>query len=213
MLHHTAPSAGARRHVRRALLAAALALAAAPAHAQLALAAPLPPLAARAEAPAPALLIPVAGVEAGQLRDSYHAGREGGREHQAIDIHAPRGTPVVAADDGTILRLHTGSRGGITVSQLGRDGHTRYYYAHLERYAQGLEEGRTVRRGDVIGYVGDTGNAAPGDFHLHFSISVLDDARRWWEGAAVNPFPLLGARAGQPFGLAPRANAAPATLR
>ena len=213
MLHHSAPPPGARRHARRALLAAALALAAAPAHAQLALSAPLPPLAARAEAPSPALLIPVAGVAAGELRDSYRAGREGGREHQAIDIHAPRGTPVLAAADGVILRLHSGSRGGIAVYQLGRDGRTRYYYAHLERYARGLEEGEEVRRGEVIGYVGDSGNAAPGDFHLHFSISVLDDARRWWEGASVNPYPLLRAEAGQPFGLAPRANAAPPTLR
>jgi murein DD-endopeptidase MepM/ murein hydrolase activator NlpD len=209
-------SVGARRRARRVLLAAALALGAAPASAQLALAVPVPPLAApaaRAETPAAALLIPVAGISAEQLHDSYHAGREGGRVHQAIDIHAPRGTPVLAAADGTILKLHSGSRGGIAVYQLGLDGRTRYYYAHLERYARDLEEGEAVRRGDVIGYVGDTGNAAPGDFHLHFSVAVLDDAHRWWEGANLNPYPLLRADARQPFGLAPRANAAPSTLR
>jgi murein DD-endopeptidase MepM/ murein hydrolase activator NlpD len=174
---------------------------------------PLAASAARGEPRSPALLIPVAGVPAEQLHDSYHAGREGGRVHQAIDIHAPRGTPVLAAADGTILKLHSGGRGGIAVYQLGEDGRTRYYYAHLERYAEGLEEGGAVRRGDVLGYVGDTGNAAPGDFHLHFSIAVLDDAHRWWEGANLNPYPLLRADARQPFGLAPRTNSAPATLR
>jgi murein DD-endopeptidase MepM/ murein hydrolase activator NlpD len=207
MHNASGPSVGARRRACRVLLAAALALGAAPASAQLA-------LAAHAEPPAAAaLLIPVAGIGAEQLHDSYHAGREGGRVHQAIDIHAPRGTPVLAAADGTILRLHSGSRGGIAVYQLGVDGRTRYYYAHLERYARDLEEGESVRRGDVIGYVGDTGNAAPGDFHLHFSVAVLHDAHRWWEGASLNPYPLLRADARQPFGLAPRTNAAPSTLR
>lgn len=199
-------SVGARRRACRALLAAALALGAAPASAQLT-------VATHAEPRSPTLLIPVAGVTVEQLHDSYDAGREGGRVHQAIDIHAPRGTPVLAAADGTILKLHSGSRGGIAVYQLGVDGRTRYYYAHLERYARDLEEGEAVRRGDVIGYVGDTGNAAPGDFHLHFSVAVLDDAHRWWEGANLNPYPLLRAGARQPFGLAPRANAAPSTLR
>ncbi|HEV2736804.1 MAG TPA: M23 family metallopeptidase [Longimicrobiaceae bacterium] len=213
MHHASGSSVGARHRARRALLAAMLALGAAPASAQLALATPVPPLAARGETRSPALLIPVAGITAEQLHDSYHAAREGGRVHQGIDIHAARGTPVLAAADGTILKLHSGSRGGIAVYQLGVDGRTRYYYAHLERYAEGLEEGEAVRRGDVIGYVGDTGNAAPGDFHLHFSVAVLDDARRWWEGANLNPYPLLRADARQPFGLAPRANAAPATLR
>lgn len=206
MHHASATPSGGRPRARLALLAAVLALAASPASAQLA-------LAARAAAPAPALLIPVAGVTAEQLHDSYLAGREGGRVHQAIDIHAPRGTPVLAAADGTILKLHSGSRGGIAVYQLGADGRTRYYYAHLEAYAEGLEEGAMVHRGDVVGYVGDTGNAAPGDFHLHFSIAVLDDAHRWWEGANLNPYPLLRADARQPFGLAARTNAAPATLR
>lgn len=208
MHHAPGSSVGRRRRACRALLAALLALGAAPASAQLALATPVPPLAARAEPRAPALLIPVAGIAAERLRDSYHAAREGGRVHQGIDIHAARGTPVLAAADGTILKLHSGSRGGIAIYQLGVDGRTRYYYAHLERYAEGLEEGESVRRGDVIGYVGDTGNAAPGDFHLHFSIAELDDARRWWEGANLNPYPLLRADARQPFGLAPRTSAA-----
>jgi murein DD-endopeptidase MepM/ murein hydrolase activator NlpD len=207
-MHHAPGSpVGRRRRACRALLAAMLALGAAPASAQLALATPVPSLAARGEPRSPALLIPVAGIAAEQLHDSYHAAREGGRVHQGIDIHAARGTPVLAAADGTILKLHSGSRGGIAIYQLGVNGRTRYYYAHLERYAEGLEEGESVRRGDVIGYVGDTGNAAPGDFHLHFSIAELDDARRWWEGANLNPYPLLRADARQPFGLAPRTSA------
>ncbi|HEV2150100.1 MAG TPA: M23 family metallopeptidase, partial [Longimicrobiaceae bacterium] len=194
------------------VLLAAPALAAAPAAAQLPLGAqllsPVAVFGGPADPADPGLLIPVEGVEPDELRDTFHADRSGGREHAAIDIHAPRGTPVVAAADGTILRLHSGARGGIAVYQLGADGRTRYYYAHLDRYAEGLELGDRVRRGEVIGYVGDTGNAAPGDFHLHFSVVVLEDARRWWEGAALNPYPLLRASARRAFGIAPRSPAA-----
>jgi peptidoglycan LD-endopeptidase LytH len=144
------------------------------------------------EAPeASALLIPVEGIRPQQLRDSFYAPRSGGRIHAAIDIMAPRGTPVLAVADGTILQLHQGPVGGITVYQLDLDGRTRYYYAHLDRYASGLRQGEHVQRGQVIGYVGDTGNAAPGDYHLHFSIAILDDPRRWWEGRNLNPYPLL----------------------
>jgi peptidoglycan LD-endopeptidase LytH len=141
----------------------------------------------------PALLIPVVGIGPQDLRNSYYEGRSGGRTHAAIDIHAPRGTPVVAAADGTILRLHSGARGGLSVYHLGDDGRTRYYYAHLDGYAEGLHQGQRVRRGDVIGYVGDTGNAAPGDYHLHFSISELTDRSRWWQGRNLNPYRVLKA--------------------
>ena len=137
------------------------------------------------------LAIPVAGVRAERLRDSFEEGRSGGRVHQAIDIHAPRGTPVVAVADGKILKLHQGGKGGISIYHLDEDGRTRYYYAHLERYAEGLREGQKVAQGDTIGYVGDTGNAAPGDFHLHFSVALLRDTRRWWEGINLNPYALL----------------------
>lgn len=140
------------------------------------------------------LTIPVAGVRAERLRDSYEEGRSDGRVHQAIDIHAPRGTPVVAVVDGTILKLHQGSKGGNSIYHLDEDGKTRYYYAHLERYADGLREGQRVKQGEVIGYVGDSGNATPGDFHLHFSVALLRDARRWWEGINLNPYELLAAR-------------------
>lgn len=148
-------------------------------------------LAAHREAVRAPLLVPVAGVRPAELRDGFRSPRSGGREHMAIDIPAPRGTPVLAAADGTVLRLHAGSRGGNALYQLDADGLTRYYYAHLDRYAEGIREGKAVRRGEVVGYVGDTGNAAPGDFHLHFSVAVLRDARRWWEGINLNPYPLL----------------------
>jgi murein DD-endopeptidase MepM/ murein hydrolase activator NlpD len=148
----------------------------------------------RAEAlPAPgaSLVIPVRGVRPEQLRDSYHDARSGGRTHNAIDIMAPGGTPVVAAADGTILKLRTGGNGGITIYQLGADGRTLYYYAHLQRYAAGMREGLPLQRGQVIAYVGDTGNAGRGNYHLHFSVGTLRDMRRWWESENTNPFPLL----------------------
>lgn len=142
-------------------------------------------------APGASLAVPVRGVRPEQLRDSYDHPRSGGRQHHAIDIMAPRGTPVVAAADGTIRRLRQGGIGGITIYQLGTDGRTLYYYAHLERYAAGLAEGQTVRRGQIIAYVGDTGNAGAGNYHLHFSVGYLTDPARWWESENVNPYPLL----------------------
>ncbi|MEW5929166.1 MAG: M23 family metallopeptidase [Gemmatimonadota bacterium] len=137
------------------------------------------------------MAVPVQGVRASSLRDSFLEGRSGGRTHEAIDIHAPEGTPVVAVADGQIVRLHQGALGGNSIYHVDEDGRARYYYAHLERYADGLAEGQRVKRGDVIGYVGDTGNAQPGDFHLHFSVSLLNDARQWWKGTPLNPYALL----------------------
>jgi murein DD-endopeptidase MepM/ murein hydrolase activator NlpD len=140
------------------------------------------------------LLVPVDGISRSQLRDTYNQSRSEGRTHHAIDIHAPRGTPAVAVANATVLKLHQGSRGGIAVYLLDDDGRTRYYYAHLDAYAQGLHEGQRVERGEVIGYVGDTGNAQPGDYHLHFSVAILDDADRWWQGRNLNPYDLLRGR-------------------
>jgi murein DD-endopeptidase MepM/ murein hydrolase activator NlpD len=134
------------------------------------------------------LLIPVQGVAASQLHDTYNDARSGGRVHDAIDIHAPRGTPVLATTDGVVLKLHQSSLGGITLYQLDDDGRTRYYYAHMDGYADGIAEGVRVHRGQVIGYVGDTGNAAPGDCHLHFAIAILSDVSRWWSGQNLNPY-------------------------
>lgn len=137
------------------------------------------------------LPVPVEGIARDQLHDTYTAARSEGRTHHAIDIHAPRGTPVIAVADGTIRKLHSGARGGLSVYLMDDDGATRYYYAHLDGYAEGLREGQRVERGEVIGYVGDTGNAAPGDYHLHFSVAILDNPSRWWDGRNLNPYVLL----------------------
>lgn len=149
-------------------------------------------------APGATLLIPVRGVRPEQLRDSYHAPRSGGRTHNAIDIPARRGTPVLAAADGRILKLRRSDLGGVTLYQLDDDGRTVYYYAHLQRYVAGLREGQEVWRGQIIAYVGDTGNAGRGNYHLHFSVGTLRDARRWWESENTNPFPLLAGDAARP---------------
>lgn len=143
----------------------------------------------------PALLLPVQGVTASELRDTFGDGRDGGqRGHEAIDILAPTGTPVLAVDDGRIVKLFLSQPGGITVYQFDPSGRFAYYYAHLERYADGLAEGQAVRRGSVIGYVGATGNARPDAPHLHFAIFRLGPEKQWWQGEPVNPFPYLGGK-------------------
>jgi murein DD-endopeptidase MepM/ murein hydrolase activator NlpD len=137
------------------------------------------------------LLVPVAGVRAEQLTDTYTQSRSEGRAHNAIDIMAAKGTPVLAAADGTVVRLFQSDKGGTTLYVRGTDNRTIYYYAHLDRYAEGIAENKFVRRGDVIAYVGDTGNAGAGNFHLHFAIWTTDDPKRYFDGANVNPYPLL----------------------
>ena len=126
-----------------------------------------------------------------QLRDTFSDARAEGRIHDAIDIPAAQGTPVVAAADGTIIKLFQSDRGGTTIYQLSSDARFFYYYAHLDRYADGLAEGQFVKQGTTIAYVGDTGNAGPGNYHLHFSIAIASDPKRWWEGVNINPYPLL----------------------
>lgn len=137
------------------------------------------------------LIIPVAGVRSEQLQDTFTDARSEGRAHDAIDIMAPAGTPVMAASDGEIVRLFQSDRGGTTIYQLNPDKKLAFYYAHLQRYADGLVVGKFARQGEVIGYVGDTGNASAGNYHLHFSIAVLADPKRYWEGTNINPYPLL----------------------
>jgi peptidoglycan LD-endopeptidase LytH len=135
------------------------------------------------------LMIPVDGYDEHQLRDSFRESRRG-HVHEAIDLMAPRGAVVRAADDGTVRRLSTGILGGITVYELDTEARYGYYYAHLERYAAFLHEGQRLRKGDVLGFVGTTGNAPPSAPHLHFSIVRIDDAGRWWDGTPINPYPL-----------------------
>ena len=137
------------------------------------------------------LIIPVAGVRPDQLIDTFDDARSEGRVHDAIDIMAAAETPVLAAADGKILKLFNSDRGGTTIYQLTTNGDLVFYYAHLSRYADGLTEGNVVNQGQVIAYVGDTGNAGPGNYHLHFSIAAVSDPKRYWEGTNINPYPLL----------------------
>jgi peptidoglycan LD-endopeptidase LytH len=137
------------------------------------------------------LAIPVQGVSTTDLTDTFTDARSEGRSHDAIDIMASAGTPVVAVADGHIEKLFTSERGGLTIYQFEPSGRYAYYYAHLQGYAPGLEERKPVKRGDVIGYVGSTGNASQEAPHLHFAIFELGPERRWWEGRALNPYPVL----------------------
>lgn len=138
-----------------------------------------------------ALAIPVAGVQPGELIDSF-ADTRGGRRHEAIDIIAPAGTPVVAAAPGTVEKLFRSESGGNTVYVRSADRRTIYYYAHLRDYAQGLAEGQAVRRGQPLGSVGSTGNADPAAPHLHFAVMQTAPTAAWWDSAtAIDPYPLL----------------------
>jgi peptidoglycan LD-endopeptidase LytH len=137
------------------------------------------------------LLIPVTGVEAGQLKDTFDDARALGRRHDAIDIMAPRGTEVRAVDDGTIAKLFTSAAGGLTIYQFDPTQTFSYYYAHLDHYAAGIAEHQEVRRGQLLGYVGSSGNASEKAPHLHFAIARLGTDHSWWKGDPINPYPLL----------------------
>jgi murein DD-endopeptidase MepM/ murein hydrolase activator NlpD len=137
------------------------------------------------------LLLPVPGADPKQLRDDFADARTG-HSHEALDILAPRGSAVVAVDDGVVQKLFTSVRGGLTVYQFDPEGTYCYYYAHLDRYAPGLHEGMVLKKGDRIGDVGTTGNAPPQTPHLHFAVFKLGPEKQWWKGAALNPFPLWG---------------------
>ena len=136
------------------------------------------------------LLVPVEGVQPDQLVRSFSDAR-GGRQHEALDILAPRNTPVKAVEGGKIARLFYSKAGGITVYQFDPTEQYCYYYAHLERYADGLVEGQTVKKGEVIGYVGVSGNAPKDAPHLHFAVFRLTAAKRWWEGTPLDPYDVL----------------------
>lgn len=153
------------------------------------------------------LMIPVVGITREQLQDNFsdersdeqlekrseeHSDvRSEERIHNALDIPAPLGTSVVAASDGEIAKFYDSERGGITIYQYSPDQRYIYYYAHLQKRAENIKEGDFVKQGTLIGYVGDTGNAGEGNYHLHFSVSILDDPKRYFEGRSINPFPLL----------------------
>ena len=135
--------------------------------------------------------IPVEGVKPDQLVRSFDERRSGTHAHEAIDILAPRNTPVKAVDDGTIARLFESKAGGRTIYQFDPTEQFCYYYAHLERYADGLHEGDKVKKGQVIGYVGTSGNAPKNTPHLHFAIFKLTSAKHWWEGTPIDPYDIL----------------------
>jgi murein DD-endopeptidase MepM/ murein hydrolase activator NlpD len=137
-------------------------------------------------------MVPVAGIEAAGLTSTFHEARGGGsRRHEAMDILAPRGTPVLASVDGRIVKLFTSAAGGLTIYQFDENEQFCYYYAHLDAYAADLTEGQTVTRGQVIGYVGTTGNAPPDTPHLHFAIFRLGSDKRWWQGEPLDPITML----------------------
>ena len=137
------------------------------------------------------LSLPVQGIKRDDLRDTFNELRGSSRRHEALDVLAPRNTPVLAVEDGTVARLFLSDAGGITIYQFDPTTTYVYYYAHLERYAEGLKEGSTIKRGQVIGYVGTTGNAPRNTPHLHFAIVKLTDEKKWWQGTAIDPYSVL----------------------
>jgi murein DD-endopeptidase MepM/ murein hydrolase activator NlpD len=140
------------------------------------------------------LAIPVVGVKPEQLTDTFDQARNNGRRHDAIDIMADEGTPVIAAADGTIEKLFNSVRGGLTIYERSTDGKWMYYYAHLSAYAPGIAEGQQVKRGQVIARVGHTGDASAAGPHLHFAINSMAPGERWWNGTPINPYPLLAGK-------------------
>lgn len=135
------------------------------------------------------LRVPIDGVPVESMRGGFDERRDaGGRPHEAVDLLAPRNTAVHAADDGTIAKLFVSKAGGNTIYQFDPSEHFCYYYAHLERYTGGLRNGAHVSRGDVIGFVGTSGNAPPNTPHLHFAIFELTPEHHWWEGTAIDPY-------------------------
>ena len=140
------------------------------------------------------LALPVVGIKQNQLVDTYDAARGAGRRHDAIDIMASEGTPVIAAADGTIEKLFNSVRGGLTIYERSNDQHWVYYYAHLSAYAPGLAEGQRVKQGQIIARVGHTGDASATGPHLHFAINQMAPGERWWNGTPINPYPLLAGK-------------------
>ena len=152
---------------------------------------PVTPPAAADPLGARRLAVPVQGIRRSQLHDNFSDERSRGRKHRAMDIMAPRGTPVLAADDGMVAKISSNKAGGLAIYQVDPSGRFVYYYAHLDRYAENLHDGQPLRRGDVIGYVGTSGNAPESAPHLHFAVLVVEHKGRWWGGEALNPYAAL----------------------
>ncbi len=137
------------------------------------------------------LMIPVDGIKQAQLTDTFDQARGSQRHHEALDIMAPKGAKVYAVADGKLVKLFNSKPGGLTVYQFDPTEKYAYYYAHLDRYAENLKEGAELKRGDLVGYVGVTGNSDPNAPHLHFAVFELTPAKEWWKGTPLNPYPLL----------------------
>ena len=143
-------------------------------------------------APLLRLAMPIAGVDPKSLTDTFDEARGGGsRKHEAVDILAPRGTPVIAVAEGNVAKLFNSKDGGLTVYQFDNTQQYAFYYAHLDRYAPGLKEGILLRKGDTLGFVGTTGDAPKDTPHLHFAVFRLGPEKQWWKGEALNPLPML----------------------
>jgi murein DD-endopeptidase MepM/ murein hydrolase activator NlpD len=140
--------------------------------------------------PALHLAMPIAGIDPAKLQDDFNEIRDGGK-HDALDILSPRGTPVLAVAEGNVRKLFTSKKGGLTVYQFDDSETYSFYYAHLDRYAPGLKENTLLRKGDVLGYVGSTGNAPANAPHLHFAVNLLGPDKNWWQGTPIDPLPLL----------------------
>jgi murein DD-endopeptidase MepM/ murein hydrolase activator NlpD len=135
--------------------------------------------------------LPIANLKRSDIQDTFNETRGTDRRHEATDILAPKGTPVLAIDEGNVVKLFSSYRGGLTVYQFDNPQIYCYYYAHLDHYAPGLKEGMLLRKGDVLGYVGTTGNADANTPHLHLAIFQLGPDKRWWKGTPIDPYPLL----------------------
>ena len=132
--------------------------------------------------------MPIDGADMEAFKGGFEERRGGDRPHEAVDMLAPRNTPVYAVENGTIAKLFYSKAGGLTIYQFDPSGRLCYYYAHLERYAEGLRDGQTVKQGEVIGYVGTSGNAPAGTPHLHFAVFELNADKKWWQGKPLDPY-------------------------
>lgn len=138
------------------------------------------------------ILVPVAGADMSKVEDTFNDGRDGDRIHHAIDILAPRGTPILSADDGKILRMSTNALGGISMYTVDTDARLVYYYAHMDHYNDAMSPGRTIVKGDTLGFVGTTGNAPKDTPHLHFQVMRWPADGKYWNGEPIDPFEALG---------------------
>jgi len=146
------------------------------------------PVGTSGDVPDGRLRMPIDGADIEAFKGGFEERRGGDRPHEAVDMLAPRNTPVYAVENGTIAKLFYSKAGGLTIYQFDPSGRLCYYYAHLERYAEGLRDGQTVKQGEVIGYVGTSGNAPAGTPHLHFAVFELKGDRKWWQGRPLDPY-------------------------